>query len=87
LVEKDFRNVSIITAWNSQKDRINELGSVQFAKENNQQFIDFYFTDKWVIYREIPKEVTGHKGQEGNIAGWQPSIGLYGKLVLDTLFV
>jgi len=28
LAEKDFRNVSIITAWNSQKDRINELGSV-----------------------------------------------------------
>jgi len=25
---KDFRNVSIITALNSQKDRINELGSV-----------------------------------------------------------
>jgi hypothetical protein len=27
LAEKDFQNVSIITAWNSQKDRINELGS------------------------------------------------------------
>ena len=27
LAEKDFRNMSIITAWNSQKDRINELGS------------------------------------------------------------
>jgi hypothetical protein len=28
LAKKDFWNVSIITAWNSQKDRINELGSV-----------------------------------------------------------
>ena len=60
LAEKDFRNVSIITAWNSQKDRINELGSTRFAKETNQHLIDFYSTDKWVIYEDIPENVTGH---------------------------
>ena len=27
LAKKDFQNVSIITAWNSQKDRINEFHS------------------------------------------------------------
>ena len=56
-----FRNVSIITAWNSQKDRINELGSAQFAKETNQPLVDFYSTDKWVVYEDIPEKVTGHK--------------------------
>ena len=61
LAKKNFQNVSIITAWNSQKDRINELGSARFAKENNQQLIDFYSTDKWVIYEDIPEKVTGHK--------------------------
>ncbi|KIM86546.1 hypothetical protein PILCRDRAFT_30672, partial [Piloderma croceum F 1598] len=61
LAEKDFWNVSIITAWNSQKDRINELGSVQFAKETNQCLIDFYSVDKWVIYEDIPEKVTGCK--------------------------
>src|SRR6202050_5154716 len=61
LAEKNFQNISIITAWNSQKDRVNELGSTQFAKETNQQLIDFYSTDKWVIYEDIPEKITGHK--------------------------
>jgi hypothetical protein len=61
LAEKDFRNVSIITAWNSQKDRINELGSVRFAKETNQHLIDFYSIDKWVTYEDIPEKITGRK--------------------------
>ena len=61
LAEKDFRNVSIITAWNSQKDRINELGSARFAKETNQHLIDFYSSDKWVIYEDIPEKATGRK--------------------------
>jgi hypothetical protein len=47
--------------WNSQKDRINELGSVQFAKETNQHLIEFYSIDKWVIYEDIPEKVTGRK--------------------------
>ena len=53
--------MSIITAWNSQKDRINELGSARFAKETNQHLIDFYSSHKWVIYEDIPEKVTGHK--------------------------
>ena len=61
LAEKDFRNVSIITAWNSQKDKINELGSARFAKETQQHLVDFYSIDKWVIYEDIPEKVTGHK--------------------------
>ena len=61
LAEKNFRNVSIITAWNSQKDRINELGSARFAKETKQCLVDFYSIDKWVIYEDIPEKVTGRK--------------------------
>jgi hypothetical protein len=59
LSEKRFRNISIITAWNSQKDRINELGCVRFAKETNQHLADLYSTDKWVVYEDIPDKVTG----------------------------
>jgi len=58
LAEKDFWNVSIITAWNLQKDG---LGSIRFAKEINQHLTDFYSIDKWVVYEDIPEKVTGCK--------------------------
>ena len=61
LAEKDFRNVSIITAWNSQKDRINELGSARFAKETGQQLKNFHSIDKWVVYKDMPENVTSRK--------------------------
>src|SRR6202044_3613291 len=44
---KEFRNVSIITALNAQKDRINELGSVRFAAETGQTLTDFYSIDRF----------------------------------------
>jgi hypothetical protein len=47
LSNKEFRNVSIITALNAQKDRINELGSVRFAAETGQTLTDFYSTDRF----------------------------------------
>ncbi|KIM78332.1 hypothetical protein PILCRDRAFT_53340, partial [Piloderma croceum F 1598] len=67
LPDKIFRNVSIITAWNSQKDRINELGSAQFAKESDQQLVDFYSIDKWVIYDDIT-EPKRKRRKRNNIA-------------------
>ena len=33
LAEKRFRNVSMITAWNAQKDRVNKLGTIRFAEK------------------------------------------------------
>ena len=36
LLSKESRNVSIITALNAQKDRINELGSGQLSAETGQ---------------------------------------------------
>jgi len=61
LAGKRFQNVPIITSWNSRKDRINELGSAQFAKETNQQLVDFHSIDKWVTYEDIPENLPGRK--------------------------
>ena len=43
--EKNFRNVSIITNLNSQKDEINRLGSQRFATETGQDLTHFYSID------------------------------------------
>ena len=43
--EKQFRNVSIITNLNSQKDEINRLGSQRFATETGQDLMHFYSID------------------------------------------
>jgi hypothetical protein len=43
--EKQFRNVSIITNLNSQKDEINRLGSQRFATETGQTLTHFYSID------------------------------------------
>jgi hypothetical protein len=43
--EKQFRNVSIITNLNSQKDEINRLGSQRFATETGQNLTHFYSID------------------------------------------
>ncbi|KAJ7351642.1 hypothetical protein DFH08DRAFT_694662 [Mycena albidolilacea] len=40
-----FRNVSIITALNAQKDKINEIGCQKFADETNQPLVHFYSED------------------------------------------
>ena len=41
----EFRNVSVITAWNNQMDQFNERGSARFAADNSQQLTDFYSID------------------------------------------
>ena len=48
--EKQFRNVSIITAQNAHKDKMNELGCHRFSRENNQKLINFYSVDRLVDY-------------------------------------
>ncbi|KAJ7723248.1 hypothetical protein B0H16DRAFT_1334246 [Mycena metata] len=42
----EFRNVSIITAWNSQKDVINRLGAKRFAEDMGQELISFCSIDR-----------------------------------------
>ncbi|TFY56576.1 hypothetical protein EVG20_g8875, partial [Dentipellis fragilis] len=41
----EFRHSSIITAWNVQRDRLNELGSEQFAEDTRQKLQTFYAVD------------------------------------------
>jgi hypothetical protein len=45
LTAPQFRNVSIITALNSHKDRLNQLGCERFASETNQELTHFYSID------------------------------------------
>jgi Helitron helicase-like domain at N-terminus/PIF1-like helicase len=47
LAQKRFRNISVITAFNSQKDKFNDLGCERFANENNQKLVTFYSIDRW----------------------------------------
>ncbi|KAJ7183739.1 hypothetical protein C8R46DRAFT_883813 [Mycena filopes] len=40
------RNVSIITARNSQKDALNQMGAERFAKDNGQTLVHFHSVDR-----------------------------------------
>ncbi|KAJ7114875.1 hypothetical protein C8R44DRAFT_629697, partial [Mycena epipterygia] len=51
---KEFRNASIITARNSQKDALNRLGSERFARDTNQTLVDFCSVDK-ISARSVDK--------------------------------
>src|SRR6266699_7308962 len=46
IAKKRFRNISIITELNSQKDQLNKLGSLRFATETGQKLTDFYSDDE-----------------------------------------
>jgi len=46
LNDPNFRNVSVITAWNAQKDMINELWSARFSAGTGMPLVDFYLVDK-----------------------------------------
>jgi hypothetical protein len=46
IAKKRYRNVSIITELNSQKDQLNKLGSLRFSKDTNQKLTDFYSDDE-----------------------------------------
>ena len=46
LKDPNFRNASIITSLNTQKDQINESCSLRFSRESGQQLTHFYSIDK-----------------------------------------
>ncbi|KAJ7270164.1 hypothetical protein B0H12DRAFT_1008958 [Mycena haematopus] len=54
LNEKDIRNVSIITARNSQKDALNAMGAQRFARDTNQTLVDFCSIDR-ISARSVDK--------------------------------
>jgi hypothetical protein len=47
LTDPRFRYVSIITAFNHHRDRINQLGSIRFAKDHGRKLTTFYSRDTW----------------------------------------
>ncbi|KIJ59244.1 hypothetical protein HYDPIDRAFT_65467, partial [Hydnomerulius pinastri MD-312] len=53
LTDPQFRNVSIITAWNNQKDRINELGCQRFADDTKQPLSVFFSNDQYILSTEV----------------------------------
>lgn len=46
LSDKQFRNVSVITAHNAHKDKINEIGTKRFAVDTGQVLTEFYSVDR-----------------------------------------
>ena len=45
LLNAKFRNLSIITSLNTQKDQINNLGPACFAIDSKQQLTHFFLVD------------------------------------------
>ncbi|KAI0059279.1 hypothetical protein BV25DRAFT_1780280, partial [Artomyces pyxidatus] len=42
----DFRYISVITAWNSQRNQINKMGCQKFAQDTGQYLTNFYSVDR-----------------------------------------
>jgi len=63
--EKEFRNVSIITNLNSQKDEINRLGSQRFAAETGQALTHFFSVDS-VDTKEPEENQQGKRHKVGH---------------------
>ena len=50
ICEGNFRDISIITGTNLQKDEINRLGALHFAQETNQELTDFFSDDSTRVH-------------------------------------
>ena len=61
ICDKEFRDVSIITGTNLQKDEINRLGAIRFAQETGQELLDFYSEDTSKVSPGDLDKVSGTK--------------------------
>ncbi|OCH89707.1 hypothetical protein OBBRIDRAFT_697309, partial [Obba rivulosa] len=63
LTDPLFRNISVITSLNAQRDMINVMGCARFAKESNQTLHTFYSVDTWPnsTHRTAKKKTAHHK--------------------------
>lgn len=59
--DKVFRNVSIITGTNIQKDEINRLGALRFALETGQTLTDFFSEDSSRVTQTDTSDTRGVK--------------------------
>jgi hypothetical protein len=55
LTQKQFHNISIITAWNPHEDQINKLGSERFENKTGQTLTTFYSKYQWAEHDEAKK--------------------------------
>ena len=60
----EFRNASIITAKNAQKDEINRLGCQKFAQETGQDLVHFYSDDSLKSVDNAQKPIKKRKGKK-----------------------
>ncbi|TFK59133.1 hypothetical protein BDN72DRAFT_781172, partial [Pluteus cervinus] len=49
-----FRNISIITGYNATRDKLNEMGTIRWAEEHQQDLYDFYSDDTLSNNEKIP---------------------------------
>ena len=61
ICNKEFRDVSIITGTNLQKDEINRLGAIRFAQETGQVLVEFYSEDTYKVSPSDLDKVSGIK--------------------------
>ncbi|PBK66196.1 hypothetical protein ARMSODRAFT_989544 [Armillaria solidipes] len=67
MTSAEFRNVSIITAWNVHKDEVNRLGTLQFSNEIKQELINFFSDDtnigprlQHILWNQLPSSMSKH---------------------------
>ncbi|KAF7976392.1 hypothetical protein HWV62_6777 [Athelia sp. TMB] len=65
LAQKRFRNVSVITARNLQKDQINDMGARRFAAENKRTLTVFYAKDAFKSHKHDLATKEGRVGTRG----------------------
>ncbi|KAF7977845.1 hypothetical protein HWV62_2599 [Athelia sp. TMB] len=63
LAQKRFRNVSVITARNIQKDHINSMGAQRYAVENDKELTTFYSND---AFKTQDVDLTSKQGRSSS---------------------
>lgn len=64
VADKSFSGVPIITALNIHKDEINAMGAVKFARDTNQDLVEFYSDDSIASRNCLTNYQTAHKGSK-----------------------
>ncbi|KAK0215688.1 hypothetical protein IW262DRAFT_1449893 [Armillaria fumosa] len=68
---REFRNVSIITGLNVQKDEINRIGTIWFAQETNQELVHFFSED--FILEKVTLAQVKH-GKSSKVTALSPQV-------------
>ncbi|TFK59758.1 hypothetical protein BDN72DRAFT_780326, partial [Pluteus cervinus] len=69
-----FRDVSIITGYNSTKDRLNELGTARWAVENHQDVYEFFSDDTLSNSNKLPGKPYRKGYKKSSISSISPKV-------------